>query len=113
MIIKNRERVTFLKRLFFLVSLIIAISALIFFLADYTIYGIAVVGLFALWFLFFQVADYQYIEFSNEGGKVLLRYYKAVSLGKTQFNAIEFPQKLFHHAQVENSIFGKIGRAHV
>lgn len=106
--IKNKKRVVFLRRLFFLVSLVIALVALALFLMDYTLYAIGVVGGFAIWFLFFQVADYLYIEFNDEGGKITLRYYKAVRFGKTDFHAIEFPRKLLYNALFENSMFGKM-----
>jgi len=106
--IKNKKKVVSLRRLFFLVSLVIALAALTLFLIDLTLYAIGVVGVFALWFLFFQVADYQYIEFSDANNKILLRYYKAVRFGKTEFNAIEFPQNLLHNAIFENSMFGKM-----
>ncbi|MCD6354250.1 MAG: hypothetical protein J7L95_01755, partial [Prolixibacteraceae bacterium] len=71
--INNRKRVVRLKRLFFLVSLMIAVVALALFLLDFTIYAITAVGVFALWFLFFQVTDYEFIEFSDENNKIVLR----------------------------------------
>jgi len=108
MIIENKSRVVKLKRLFFLVSVIIAVVALVLFLLDYTLSAIACVGVFALWFLYFQVADYQYIQFSDENGKILLRYYKAVRLGKGEYSVIEFPQKIIQNAYFENSMFGKM-----
>ena len=97
MIISNKKKVTFLKRLFFLVSLVIALAALVLFLFDLTIYGIAAVGVFALWFLFFQVADYQYIEFRHENNKIIMRYFKAIRFGKTEYNSIEFPQYILYN----------------
>ena len=106
--IENKSRVVKLKRLFFLVSVIIAIVALVLFLLDFTLPAIACVGVFALWFLYFQVADYQYIQFSDENRKILLRYYKAVRLGKSEYNAIEFPQRIIQNAYFENSMFGKM-----
>lgn len=108
MTISNKQKTIRLRRLFFLVSLVIALAALAFFLLDYFIYGIAAVGVFALWFLYFQVADYQFIEFSDSNGKILLRYYKAVRFGKTNFNSIEFPQQMLYSAHFENSLFGKM-----
>lgn len=108
MIITNKEKTVYYKRLFYLVSLAIAISALILFLMDLTIYALALVGVFALWFLFFQVVDYQYIEFSDENKKILLRYYKLIRFGKTEFNAIEFPQRILYNVSFENSVFGKM-----
>jgi preprotein translocase subunit SecF len=108
MTISNKQKTIRLRRLFFLVSLVIALAALAFFLLDYFIYGIAAVGVFALWFLYFQVADYQFVEFSDSNGKILLRYYKAVRFGKTNFNSIEFPQQMLYSAHFENSLFGKM-----
>ena len=108
MIISNKKNVIFLKRIFFLFSLIIALAALILFLMDLTIYGIGAVGLFALWFLYFQVADYQYIEFKHQGNKIILRYYKAIRFGKTEYNSIEFPEQILYRAYFENSMFGRM-----
>lgn len=98
----------FIRRLFFLVSLFIALGALILFLFDYTLYAIGLVGVFALWFLFFQVADFQFIEFNDSNNKILLRYYKAVRFGSTNYNSIEFPQSLLYKFQFENSLFGEM-----
>lgn len=108
MIISNKQKAVHFRRLFFLVSLVIALAALALFLLDYTIYGIVAVGVFAFWFLYFQVADYQFVEFSDANGKVSLRYYKAVRFGKTNFNSIDFPQQMLHSAHFEDSLFGKM-----
>ncbi len=108
MIISNKKNVKFLKRLFFLVSLVIALAALVLFLLDLTIYAIAAVGVFALWFLFFQVADYQYVEFRHENNKIIVRYFKAIRFGKTEYNSIEFPQYILYNGYFENSMFGKM-----
>lgn len=108
MIIENKSRVVKLRRLFFLVSVIIAVAVLVLFLLDFTLAAIVCIGVFALWFLYFQVVDYQFIQFSDENGKILLRFYKAVRLGKAEFSAIEFPQKIIQNAYFQNSMFGKM-----
>ncbi len=108
MTLENRRKVVFLKRLFFLVSLFIALGALALFLVDLTLYAIGMAGVFALWFLFFQVADYQYIEFTDANNKILLRYFKAVRFGKTEYNAIEFPQQILYNVRFDDSLFGKM-----
>jgi hypothetical protein len=108
MTIINKKQTVFLRRLFFLVSLFIAVGVLILFLLDYTLYALGLIGVFALWFLFFQIADYQFIEFNDSNNKIILRYYKAVRFGKTNFNSIEFPQPMLYNFQFENSFFGKM-----
>lgn len=104
----NKKQTIFLKRLFFLVSVVIALTALALFLLDLILYALAMVGVFAFWFLFFQVADYHFIEYNDNDDKILLRYYKVVRLGNTSFNSIEFPQHMLYNAQFQNSLFGKM-----
>lgn len=108
MTITNKKQTIFLRRLFFLVSLVIALGALVLFLLNFTLYALGLAGVFAFWFLFFQVADYQFIEFNDSDNKILLRYYKAVRFGKTSFNSIEFPQSMLYKFHFENSMFGKM-----
>jgi hypothetical protein len=87
---------------------VIAIAALGLFLFDLTIYALIMIGVFSLWFLFFLVADYQYIEYIDENDKIILRYYKAVGFTQKEFSSIEFPVALLKDAHFENSIFGKL-----
>ena len=105
--INNKKRTSTLKRLFFLVSVFIAVISLILFLID-LIYGIISIGIFSLWYLYFHVVDYQFVEFSDEENKILLRYYKAVRFGRGEYNSIEFPQTALFQANFENSVFGKL-----
>ncbi|MFV0590698.1 MAG: hypothetical protein ACK5M7_04890 [Draconibacterium sp.] len=106
--ITNRRRATRFKRIFFLVSIAIVLASLTLFLLDYTLFGLAGVGVFSVWYLFFHVADYQYIQFIDEHGRVVLRYYKAISFGSKAYHSIEFPQEILQNAHFENSFFGKL-----
>ncbi len=105
--INNKKKTRKLKRLFYLVSVIIAVAALILFFID-MLYGLISIGVFSIWYLYFHVIDYQVIEFSDENNKILLRFYKAVKVGRTEFNSIEFPQEALQHVYFENSVFGKL-----
>jgi len=96
------------KRTFFLVSIVIALTTLALFLLDFTLYGIGSVGIFSLWYLYFHVADYQFIDYSDEGDQILLRYFKAVSFGSKAYHSIEFPKQILQNAHFENSVFGKL-----
>jgi hypothetical protein len=106
--LNNKKQAANFKRIFFLVSILIALSSLVLFLLDYTIYGLAGVGIFSVWYLYFHVADYQFIEFSTENNKVILRYFKAIRFGKASYSSIEFPQQMLRKVYFENSIFGKM-----
>jgi hypothetical protein len=106
--IENKKRITKLRKAFYMVSVFIAVAALVLFLLNFTFWGIGMVGVFALWFLYFQVSDYHYIYFSDANNKILLRYYKAIRFGKGEYNSIEFPQYMLQNAYFENSMAGKI-----
>ena len=84
-----------------------AIVALLFFLLNLITAALITLGVFSIWFLYFQVADYQFIEFNTENNRIRLRYYKAISFGGTSFNEIEFQFTALKKAVFENSFFGK------
>lgn len=106
--ISNKKTASKQKRIFSLTCAVIAIAALTLFLLDYTFYGILAIGAISLWYMYFVVADYQYIEFSDDNLKIRLRYYKAVGFGKQDYSEIVFPKNLLKEAHFDNSIFGKI-----
>ena len=106
--INNKKRTVVIKRIFFLVSVVLAIAALLLFLFDYMAWALISIGVFSLWYLYFHVADYQFIEFSDENNRIVLRYYKAVSFGNPRFNEIEFPHQILKKVFFDNSIFGKM-----
>jgi hypothetical protein len=54
-----------------------------------------------------MVADYYFIEFRFENGRIRLRYFKAISFGGSAHNEIEFPQQTLKKAVFENSFFGR------
>ncbi len=108
MVIKNNQQVARIKKIFFLVCIAIALAALALFLLDHTFYALLCVGVFSLWYIFFNVANYLYIEYSDNGKNILLRYYKAISFGSKEFSSIEFPKSILKKAMFEDSVFGKL-----
>jgi hypothetical protein len=89
-------------------SAVYATAALLFFFFDFFGLALISIGVFSLWFVFFLVADYQFIEFSDENNKIRLRFYKAIGFGSPKFNEIEFPHHVLKDAFFDNSIFGKM-----
>jgi len=106
--LNNKKQAIKYKRIFFIVSIFIALAALALFLLDYTFYALVSVGVFSLWYLYFHVADYQFIQFSDENNRVILRFYKAIGFGKPAYHSIEFPQQMLRKVNFENSVFGKL-----
>ncbi|WP_320111688.1 hypothetical protein [Draconibacterium orientale] len=108
MTIKNTEKVSKIKKIFFLVSIAIALGILALFLLDHVMYALAGLGIFSMWYLYFHVADYQYIEYSDDADKIILRYYKVISFTGKAYNSIEFPQNRLRKVLFENSFFGNL-----
>lgn len=108
MTIKNTEKVSKIKKIFYLVSIFIALGILAMFLLDYVMYALAGAGVFSLWYLYFHVADYQYIEFADNNDKIVLNYYKIISLSGKSYHSIEFPKHRLRKAHFEHSFFGKL-----
>ena len=106
--INNKKKVVKIKRIFFLASVVLAIATLLFFLLDLLGLALISIGVFSLWYLYFHVADFQFIEFRNENNRIVLRYYKAISLGNPKFNEIEFPHRVLKKVFFEDSFFGKM-----
>lgn len=104
----NRKGAVKFKRLFFVVSGLLALAALLFFFLDMLGGALISVGIFSLWYIYMLVADYQVIEFSTDNNKIQLRYYKLIKLGGVKFNEIEFSQNMLRKAIFENSVFGKL-----
>jgi hypothetical protein len=105
--INSRKRAVRLKRTFFIGSVVFAVMSLLFFLINLMTPALITIGVFSVWYLYFHVADYQFIEFSTENNRIRLRYYKAISFGGTKYNEIEFQQSALKKVVFENSFFGR------
>jgi len=106
--INNKTKIALIRRIFFLTGVFFAIAAFLLFFFDMMGLALVSIGVFSLWYLYFYVADYQFIEFRNENSLIILRYYKAISIGSPKFSEIEFPQNILKNVFFDNSIFGKM-----
>ncbi len=108
MIVDNINRIKLLKKVFYLVAVVIAIVVLVFVGLKKDMFALVTGVLLVLWFVVFQVTEFMYIQFSVENGKVTLRYYPAVKFGHREYNAIEFPENTLHNFNFEKSFFGLV-----
>lgn len=81
---------------------------LVMFLTNKNLNAILTGAAFVVWFFIFQLFDFQYIEFINKDGKIVLRYYPAIKFGKKEYSSIEFASNLLHDAQFETTFFGLV-----
>ncbi len=105
MVIENKKRSIITKRIFYFGSLFVIAAAVLIYFDQF---GAALIsgGVFALWILFFQFADYQYVEFSDDNGLITFRYYPIAKFGKKQYSTIEFSPKVLHEARFDSGMFG-------
>lgn len=105
--INNYARALKYKRIFYIGGVVFALIILGLFLLNKVAWALIALGGFSLWYLYFHVADYRFIEFLEEDNRIILRFYKAIGFGPVRYQSIEFPKELLRKADFENSIFGK------
>jgi len=108
MLINNKNKVKSLKRVFFIGCLLLAMIALAFILVDNILVLFICIGVLFLWYLFFKAADFQYIEYSDEDQKIVLRYYPVITFGHKDYGSIELPQTSLYEAEFKKSFFGLV-----
>lgn len=108
MIINNKETATRIKfgySLFFLIYLSLLVASLIItFLPDY-LFEIILTIICISSFIIYLVIGYNYIYFSNEGNKVILRY-QALNPFITNPKSIEIDKNVFVRHEVKETFFG-------
>jgi hypothetical protein len=108
MIVDNSERIKHIKRLFYMISVLLVVSGAALLYLDQTGRALIALGVLVVWFLVFQAIDFQYIHFSSEKEKLVLRFYPAVKFGRKDYQTIEFPTNLLHEYTIEKSMFGTV-----
>lgn len=108
MIVDNTSRINQIKRLFYLISGMIVISAIVLLYLDQIGRALIAGGILIAWFLVFQAIDFQYFYFDIESDKLTVRFYPAVKFGRKDYQTIEFATKVLHDFVVEKSLFGMV-----
>jgi hypothetical protein len=108
MITENAKRIKEVKIIFYMGAAFWAISSLSSFLLGKDLLGFLAAGILIVWFLFFQLIDFQYILFDMNNGKLMLRYYSVVKFGRKDYKTIEFPVNILVDYRIEKSFFGQV-----
>ncbi len=106
MIVDNTSRINQIKRLFYLISGMLVISAIVLLYLDQIGRALIAGGILIVWFLVFQAIDFQYFYFDIASDKLTVRFYPAVKFGRKDYQTIEFATKVLHDFVVEKSLFG-------
>ncbi len=100
-----------LRKLF--LTIIFAALLLVVYVAEFVepLFGInknyialIVVLIYILIFLYFHVLDLNYIYYTDENGKIILRYYSLRSISKG-YKSIEIPKKEFVKFEIQKSFY--------
>jgi len=106
--IDNADRIKRIKRIFYLICVVLVASALALIILDQPGRALIAGAVLVVWFLVFQSIDFQYIQFIHSPEKITLRFYPAVKFGRKDYQTIEFPAHLLHNFSVEKSLFGLV-----
>ena len=68
--------------------------------------------LYFLYYFYNVFIDPYYIYFSDEGEKIILRFYSARSANSKKM-AFEIPKSEFHHFKIENAFFNKKDKLYI
>lgn len=108
MIIDNTSRIKQIKRLFYLLSGMLVISAILLLYLDQIGRALIAGGVLVIWFLVFQAIDFQYFYLETASDKLTVRFYPAVKFGRKDYQTIEFATKVLHDFVLEKSLFGLV-----
>jgi hypothetical protein len=108
MIIDNTSRIKQIKRLFYLLSGMLVISAILLLYLDQIGRALIAGGVLVIWFLVFQAIDFQYFYLEIASDKLTVRFYPAVKFGRKDYQTIEFTTKVLHDFVLEKSLFGLV-----
>ena len=100
----NQKRSKKIKQIFNISGIVIVVVGLAFLWMKRDIPFMITVGVFAVYVGISQFANLCYVHFSNDKGKVLIKYYPIISILKKEYESIEFAQHALIKYQIEKSL---------
>ncbi len=99
--ISNKKRVGKIKRMFN-ISMVTLLLLTLFFVWKENNTGAIISGAVLLLEVFAgMLINVNYVYYSSEGNKLIVRYYPILSLGGKEYNSIEFDKSLLYFAKVK------------
>ncbi len=99
--LSNKKRTGQIRRIFNLVVVALLATAIFFVWKENNTVAITLGAAMVLLIFASQFVNVNYIFYSSEGGKILIRYYPVISFLKKEYASIEFDQKLLYFAKVK------------
>ncbi len=99
--ISNKKRTDKIKRNFNLSVVFLLVLALIFVWRENDIGAIITGAFLMLLVVVSQFIQVNYVYYSSDGKKILIRYYPVIAFFGKEYNSIEFDKKLLYYAKVK------------
>jgi len=99
--ISNKKRTVTIKRTFNFSMVVLLLLAVIMIWLEVGVWGWALIGVAILEIIALQFVNINYIYYSSEGDKILLRYYPIIAFWGKEYSSIEFDKHLLYFAKVK------------
>lgn len=99
--ISNKKRTSTIRRFFNISMVVLLLGAVLLFVLDVAVWGWVIIGAAVLKIVVFQFISINYIYYSSEGSKILIRYYPIIAFFGKEYSSIEFEKSLLYFAKVK------------
>ncbi|RKD86107.1 hypothetical protein [Mangrovibacterium diazotrophicum] len=99
--ISNKKRTTKIKRTFNFSMVALLLLTLFFVWKENNVGALISGGILVLCVMAVQFVQINYIYYSSEGNKILIRYYPLIAFFGKEYNSIEFDKHLLYFAKVK------------
>ena len=107
--ISNKKRTDKIKRYFNLSVVFLLVLALIFVWKENDVGAIITGAFLMLLVVVSQFIQVNYVYYSSDGNKLLIRYFPVIAFFGKEYNSIEFDKKLLYYAKVKKiSVFSDL-----
>jgi len=99
--LSNKKRTVKIKRVFNLSMVTLLLVTLFFVWKENNAGALIAGGILILSVIVMQFFQINYIYYSSEGGKILVRYYPIIAFFGKEYSSVEFDQSLLYFAKVK------------
>lgn len=100
--VSNQKRIAKIKQYFNFIVFTFIILIALFAWRENQLWTIIFGGLLILVIIGSQFMQINYLYYSSEGDKILIRYYPVIAFFGKEYSSIEFDKKLLYYAKVEH-----------
>ena len=100
----NQKRSKKIKQAFNLTGILIVLAVLVFLWLKLDVAALITVAVFMLYIALSLYIDLCYVFFSDQNGKIILRYYPVISFLKKEYESIEFTHQSLVSFKIEKAL---------